>query len=74
MTDDGPHFGRADVCRHGGLRRKCETCDLESDLVEANRDKAEMLALLRECHLDDCVRCRLGRTCDTETLLKRLEE
>lgn len=46
---------RAGVCRHGALRRSCETCDLAEDLakVEAERDAlrrelAEVYAEMRK--------------------------
>ena len=38
------------VCRHGGLRRSCETCDLAERLkqAEAERDEARYCARILE--------------------------
>ncbi len=54
------HYGRADVCRHGGLRRKCETCDYEAE----NADLRDRLALLR--YEGPCTACKCAprRGCD----------
>ncbi len=35
-------FGRDDVCRHGGLRRKCEPCDLEEERDELRAQVADL--------------------------------
>lgn len=37
-----------DECRHGHLRRQCETCDLEAELATARRDTLEEAAQILE--------------------------
>lgn len=39
-------FGRDDVCEHGSLKRKCDSCAL----LEADSRVAELETILREAH------------------------
>ena len=40
----------AEVCQHGGLRTKCQICELEARVEELERDRRHLRQVLEDIH------------------------